>query len=435
MSLGLHQNCRQQLILKIAEHLPQVRVQNRMFLERKSAVMLFLAESTLPQTGAIKNQLDEYIGEMPLFDFIYETLSRELYETQEYDSKSPSLPLTEVHGYENPTAVAERLVDEFNSLPWSYSLSIKCDNDFGQLFAQTIKNYQLGDSARLITPDDAHVAAYPLTSGIEARDRSLSSGLSLLSIPTPQSWDRSSTYLQVNASGFIGKYGETAALESVVSFLKAFCGIGVALRLLKVNFTYRSAPTKAKFFIHRSIGNGWQIEGTHELDGSLSDTFHDLIFHSLEGKLDTDSSKTLWMTGRLNEISCVFQNNSKARKIRLASQWLFDSYGGKNELLSFVQTTVVMEILLGEKAISDLMGLGELLRNRCAYLIGKSHKQREEVMNDFQAIYDVRSKIVHRGKTRLNLHERTLFSKLQWMCRRVIEEEVELLVKDSKQNE
>jgi hypothetical protein len=62
---------------------------------------------------------------------------------------------------------------------------------------------------------------------------------------------------------------------------------------------------------------------------------------------------------------------------------------------------VAMEILLGDKAVSDLMGLGELLRNRCAYLIGDSQTQREEILDEFKKIYEVRCQIVHRGKSRL----------------------------------
>lgn len=132
----------------------------------------------------------------------------------------------------------------------------------------------------------------------------------------------------------------------------------------------------------------------------------------------------------LEDMACVFHNQDKSQKIILASQWLFDSYSGRNELLSFVQTVVVMEILLGEKAVSDLLGLGELLRNRCAYLVSKSHKQREEILSEFKEIYDLRSRIVHRGKAKLTLNEKSLFSKLQWMCRRVIQEEVNLLKQD-----
>ena len=105
---------------------------------------------------------------------------------------------------------------------------------------------------------------------------------------------------------------------------------------------------------------------------------------------------------------------------------------GTNQLLSFVQATVAMEILLGEGSKSDVIGIGELLRNRCAYLIGKSRGQREELLKDFEKIYDVRSKIVHRGKSRLTFEERSLFNKLQWMCRRVISEELGLIAKDKE---
>jgi hypothetical protein len=109
---------------------------------------------------------------------------------------------------------------------------------------------------------------------------------------------------------------------------------------------------------------------------------------------------------------------------------LLDSCAGKNELLSFVQTAVALEILLGEEVKSDILGIGELLGNRCAYLIGKTHSQRKGILDDFKKSYDVRSRIVHRGKSRLALDERALFSKLQWMCKRVITEEIRLIVED-----
>jgi hypothetical protein len=96
--------------------------------------------------------------------------------------------------------------------------------------------------------------------------------------------------------------------------------------------------------------------------------------------------------------------------------------------------TVVLEILLGEKATSDLMGIGELIGNRCSYLIGKSHKQRSDVLSTFKKIYDIRSGIVHRGKNRLSWEERRLSLRLQWMCLRAIQEEVELLKKDIKED-
>jgi hypothetical protein len=435
MSLGLNRKCRQRLIEKITELLPKVNVQKRMFIDKKSSEILMLPESILPQQGPIHEQLKQYISETPIYDFVYETLSRELLEYQQYDSKSVTLSLTKIAGYNEPNVIAERLINDFDSLPWEYCLSIKLENDFGELFEKSIKSFSICDSIKLIVPDDNFCKEFPLRSGIEARDQSLSpgtwlTGLTGLSGLSPAEWDQSSTYFQVRVTGFIGKYGETTPLMEAISLLKSFLGVGIAIRLFKFNYTYRSTPTKANFLIHRRFADEWVIEGLHDLETSFSDTFHDLVFHDLGGYLKSEPEKVNWMDARIREINSVFTHKEKAQKIIRASQWLFDSYCGKNELLSFVQTTVVLEILLGEKAISDVMGLSELLRNRCAYLISKSHKQREDILNNFRKIYDVRSNIVHRGKDKLNIDERSLFYNLQWMCRRVIQKEIELLQND-----
>jgi hypothetical protein len=414
----------------VAEQLPGIKVKNRMFLDRRTAVMLLLADGTLPHSGVLHRNLQQYIGEMPFADFAIELLSQKLLREQEYDSGVEAISLSEIAGYEDVNAVAKYLVNEFDSLPWKYSLSIEVGNDFGELFAKTLGSLEICDSVKLIAPNDEYAKLFPLESGIEGIDRSLSG--SLLNLFSKHKWNTNTAYLQIVTNGFIGPYIETKPLEEAISLLKAFCGAAIALRLLKVDPSYRSFPTKSRFYVHRHMDDNWGIQRIHELDTSVSDTLHDLVFHDLDGNLRSEDQKAQWMKERLQNISSLFGNRHRAQKILLGSQWLFDSYCGKNELLSFVQTVVVMEILLGEKAVSDLLGLGELLRNRCAYLIAESHKQREEVLADFREIYELRSKIVHRGKVKLNLTEKSLFSKLQWMCRRVIQEEVRMLQQDVK---
>jgi len=431
MSLGLHTQCRDRLTTVIAEQLPNIALKNRMFLERSSAIGLLLAEPILPQTGPVKNSLDLYIGEAPIFTFALETLARELYENQKYDAQTPSMKLINLNEYQDSASVAKRLVHDFESLPWKYTLTIKLDNDFAKLFGQAVKEYRISDSLKLVTPDDSFAERFPLQSGIKERDHSLSGGL-LLGFES-RTWDKNTTYFQANATGFISMYGGTTPFEDTISLFKSFCGISIALRLFKATVTHRAFPSKANCFVHRNVDNAWVIESRHEMEAILSDALQDLTLHDLEGRLDTDSKKTEWIKSVLPRIRCVFSNQEKARKLILGGQWLFESCCGKDELLSFVQAAVVMEILLGEKTVSDLMGLGELLRNRCAYLIGRSHKEREETLSDFEEIYDVRSKIVHSGKSRLNMHERSLLSKLQWMCRRVIQEEVTRLEEDEKE--
>ncbi len=438
MGIGLHQDCLQSLGNKIAERLPKISVQNKMFLERWSTSCLRRVESTLPQTGPIKEKLEQYVSETPVSDFVYETLSKELHQGQTYDTESAEISLTQLDDYKDPKAVAERLVRDFESLPWEYSLAIKLDNEFGALFAKTLKKYAICDSMQLVTPDEAFTKEFSIQSEVETKEQGLgiqSLGLGSLMLPNylraaSPDWSQSSCYIQIKTSGFIGYFGETSPLRDTITSLKAFCGIGIALRLFRRNYTYRYAPIKASVLIHRHVGSKWSFERTHDLETDLSEAFYDFVLDDLGGEFENDKEKTSWIRSRLKLISSVFSHNKEAEKVILASQWIFDSYCGRNELLSFVQMVVAMEILLGDKAVSDLMGLGELLRNRCAYLIGDSQTQREEILDEFKKIYEVRCQIVHRGKSRLTEDERALFFRFRWMCHRVIQEEVTLLQKD-----
>lgn len=436
MSLNIHEKCKERLVEVIAESLGKIDVKNKMFVERSSCFDLVSADSILPTSGDIKSTLQSSIGELPVFEFIYETLSRELTEKFGYDSDIPLSKLTDIDGYQDTTEVARRLVDEFDSLPWRYIFSIELNNDMAKLFQEILCSFDISQSMAIRKSDDDFSSTYPPMSGVEKRDKSISgNGIGLLSLFTEHSWNASGAFLQIKNDGFVGQYGPAETHTQVIEKLKSFCGLGIALRLVKINAKYRSRPTKAKFYIHKLEYDNWVVQGKHELDYDISDTFHDLVIHDLDGTLDTQKKQASWVSRRLNEMNTVFScgDTSKTHKLLLACQWLFESFSGKNELLSFVQTTVVIEILLGDKASSEQVGLGTLLRNRCAYLIGTSQSQRDEILDDFQKIYDVRSKIVHGGKSRLNYIERGLKGKLQWMCRRVIQEEVKLLCEDEKQ--
>ena len=208
--------------------------------------------------------------------------------------------------------------------------------------------------------------------------------------------------------------------------------MSIALRLLKVEYKYKSTPQKAKFINHKLEDKKWVVQRSQDLDADVSEAFHDLVLHDLDGGLDTEDKQIAWINSILLLIKMTFDHRDKTKNILLASEWLFDSYCSKNKLLAFIQMTVVLEILLGDKASSDQVGLGVLLRNRCAYLIGDTKSERESILLDFQKIYDVRSRIVHGGKSKLNAAEFALFRKLQWMCRRIIHKEIELLDKDLK---
>jgi hypothetical protein len=434
MALDLHKDCLARLESKLADALELLTVNHGHFISADSVVPLLAAQSALPAQGDQRARIESFITEHPLVDFVQSILARELGETQEYVSADEAVPLSTLNGYSDLKVLAARLVDEFETLPWRYAVSAPLSAAaFGEFFAER-ETLVLSKSVRITKVDEKLKQEFPLKSGIKARDGMLRGGGMLASILLDAeggaSW-QDGPYVQVLLDGFIGKYGIGGTYQDAVDTIKAVCGLGLALRLWKVKRTYQSFRAPAKLHVHRWIRGAWVIEENQELTPTESEVLQDLVLDTLDGQVKPEG-QIGWMKGRLALMHFVLEATERNQKILLASRWLFDSYCGHDELLSFVQAAVVMEILMGDKAQSDLIGLGQLLANRCAYLIATTHSQRQEVLDDFKKIYGVRSSIVHQGKTRLSYDERALFNKLRWMAFRVIQQEAELLSKEEQ---
>ena len=437
MAIGLHSECIKRLLEKMPQYLANIRVDNDIFLNYKSTISLLLLEKMLPEIGKVRERINQYIGgELPLFSFTLEAIHRDFIENGTYNSKRKGALLNAFKNYADLGEVAKRIIQDFENLPEAYLISYELPIDIGSKIRETGAKYEISPKVKIASPDESFNTTYPLQSGIRQRDEHLF-GYGILSIiGSERKWNQGTGYLQVETEGFIGQFWETTPLIGVITTLKAFIGLSLALRLLKVGEDPRALtfgmPIKTYLIVHRKAGEKFEIWDTPELPSDLSETLGKLAIDNLDGRLDTQEKIGDWVRTQLSDISLALRN-PKAERILSAAEWFLDSYVGKNELLSFVQAMVVVEILLGDKAKSDLVGLEELLANRCAYLIAKSHSKRISVLEDFRKIYEVRSKIVHRGKSRLTFNERELFSKLQWICRRVIREELNLIAKDKEE--
>jgi hypothetical protein len=418
--LEIHPNCLERLREVVAKGLDEMTVENNKFIGPDWFGSLGAADRVLPQQGKLREALHAYISETPVEDFVFKTLSQELYETQTFDSKATIVKLSELQGYTDLEGIANRLLQEFTTLPWEYALSLPLPVEIGGAL-RAVRNYVISEEMRLVAPDDKPARDLKLSLDLETASslRALAGVGSELRSPR---WDPGTAHLQIYVKGFIGTYSLTTPAQDAIDYVKAFLGLGIALRLFRANESFRQQSPKTRLYVHRSVANKWIIERTVDLDPSLSEALTDLALDSLDGRVT-------WTERVLRKLRRAFSAGNQSKRLALAGQWLFDSYSGTNELLRFVQAAVVLEILLGDKAVSDLMGLGELLRNRCAYLISKTNEERETILEDFQEIYTVRSSIVHAGKKRLNSKELFLFYKLRSLCQLVISKEIELLEK------
>jgi hypothetical protein len=421
MPIGLDQRCLERLRDGLAELIPEFKVRNGWSLDRSSIAGLLDLERALPNSDRVAGLLESFVNETPFFDFVYGELSRELYELEEYSSEPEFVRLIDIPRYSAPQELSERLVSGFEALPRRYKFTIRLNPDLLKYF--TVGELDLTESIRLVRVDAEFINQYPLESGIPRRDNEFQGGI--LGFGVPDRWSEDCLYIQIDSSGYVGKWTSTTPEDSSISVLKSIIGTCLAIRALKKKNIFSLSTIKQKAYVHEFIDGRWQLYDSLELDDALSNVLLELAVETLDGVLGTEEEIKGFFAGRLRLLKKVWTDQAINERILLAGKWLFDSYSGKNELLSFVQATVALEILLGDKAVSDVIGLGELLRNRCAYLIGKTHAQRKEILDDFGKIYEIRSKIVHRGKDRLRRNERELLYTLRWLVSRVIQEELE----------
>jgi hypothetical protein len=434
MTLHLHEHCKIRLAQTLASALSRFRVEHGQYIARSDALAaLEAAEKVLPTSGELHDQLGQYIDyDKPLTEFILDTLSDELSRLPFTDVKNQQL--TEIAGYADSDAVAQRLLERLTELPNKYTLSFQLPSELSHILCGQSK-LVLSPRSRIVRAGEDLSVLYPPTKADGLGPGALSGLLGALGGGLPSvHWVKDGPYLQVDADGYIGPYGGSNPHLEAIRTLRAFCGLGLALGLFEMDSTYQPQTPPTVVLLHREEPSGAFVPvRAINLDDGISRTVKRLRQSTFLGSFDSDAKRSAFTIATFGLVRVVLSGGKKADLIFLAAQWFFDGHSqGSDPLLKFIQTMVVLEILLGDKASSDQTGLNVLLRNRCAYLIGNSQEDRTELLEWFSKIYDVRSQIVHSGKHSLSASEFELFVRLRWICRRVIRKEIDLLQADEK---
>ncbi|MCP5275739.1 MAG: hypothetical protein H6936_13000 [Burkholderiales bacterium] len=280
--------------------------------------------------------------------------------------------------------------------------------------------HELSDKIKIIKPNEKFIKAYnlELNSNDSFSEKNVNEPLFLI---------KEISYIQVQYSGFVckSKYISTNSENEAIDIFKSFLGIAIAIKLLNVNQRRRPlllARISNLVHVHQE-DSPWKYIKSIELNQDFAEVLYGL---------DINSSNIKSIKEILEVLALVLSQDKFTEKLMLSAKWYFESFLGNNELLSFIQTMVALEILFGDKKVSDLIGIGRLLGNRCAYFIGKNFVEREEILEIFDKIYEIRSNIVHSGKKRLTQFERDLYYKLKEIVSRAIQEELFLIYRNNK---
>jgi hypothetical protein len=418
MAITIKPDVRLPLIEKLTDILSRVEIENNRFINYKIFYELTDLEETLEkkESGKLSKR---FVTDSPLIDFFLEELSEEIQRTRKFDSTIQRYPLTQIEEYKNPSSLAERLVRDFESLPREYKIFIKLPV-YGFVNILGTDRFELSNALNLVIPNDEFEATFKAPV-YEPRRRTFS-----LFAKSPQEqtlyWEPYYVYSEITQQGFIGIYEDTAPLKRASYLVRALCGLGLALGLFGTGFSISIEDTYLS--VYQKAGDEWASKKIRPLPTEFVQGLEKLnlaaAYEQTPGKI------SMRPTLILATLKKLFSDEEENEKLLRAAQWYFDSYCGDNELLSFVKAAICLEMLLGDKSESAKMGVMELLRNRCAYFIGSTRKEREQIIKDFNEIYSTRSDIVHNGQNILTKRERISLYKLRSLCARVINKEARI---------
>jgi hypothetical protein len=141
--------------------------------------------------------------------------------------------------------------------------------------------------------------------------------------------------------------------------------------------------------------------------------------HDLSNDIHKYINKALHIPAQL--CSGKFESDD-ITSITTAIEWAFDAKTNENQTVSFIQTCIALEAILGEDTKKGQ--LSATLADRCAYLISPRIADRRKIRDYFEKIYDVRSKLVHGRRIRLSHDDRDSLHKAQSLLNSVINKEI-----------
>ena len=409
--MELHPSCRIRLTERLAEGLRKVQFKNQYFLDYLSFKSLDACSLVLP--SKIQEGATAWISSDPLRDFSYGFIVEHLGLYAKILSQLPKEEFPVLLSDIADTAqMAAQIVDSFATLPWEYTVVMPFVSNGGVDF----RLKQLPLSKKLSIKKSSELS-FPLPERPE-----LYSLAKVLEVPTDWSTDR--LYLEAKLEGYIGVGTTTETIEQFYHQVRVVSGIGLAVNAFNLRLSNHStslmfpASLQTPLFIYRKDERGEATGRTMYVPDRIG-PLEQLELHQ------NGSERTLLLP-------VAFGESNECSRLREAGQWYFASSIEKSEIFEFVEAVVVLEILFNDKATAGEVGVEKLIANRCAYLVASSTAERQEIMKEFESIYEARSSIVHKGKARLNKAERHSLIQAKVLGAMSIERELGMIFRSQK---
>ena len=423
---------RDKLIGTLRTELPKLEISPNGRLDIQSVFNVDKAFSAALQGASreVKEQLETYVGERPLLALMLGTLTDELALIPPETKQGKTL-LCDLQQYSDVEALANRLFAMLVALPHEYIAVVELPVGVAVDLYKKNAPPLLGRQVAVIGSWHGKVDGYP---ALNLEEQPPDSGLADLFGVTPTSLispDLQSVldapaprcHLYVKLKGYIRSVYSQQPMNRFTTLLKAFFGLGLGMEIFESGWRVLGG-SQLLITVYEAGAAGF-VKGDDDI---VRDSASALI-----RKIRVHAGGRRRIVDDLRTIVQVLDMDEELPQLALAGRWLFDSHSNSDDVMGFMQLAICAEVLLGTEDGGE--GVIAMLATRCAYLIARSAKERDNLAAEFKNIYKVRSKIVHRGLGALKENERNQFHRLRAICNRVIQKEIQLAIMDAPERE
>lgn len=416
------------LRIALMELLPNIRIFGQ------AGVLILNAHRSLNLNEILteqeRNSLEKVTDEGGLKSFVERFISDELPDkTSDPDFTFKTLGETGLYG--DVIEVSRRIVEAVSNLPHQYTSYMRLSPSLAERIDVTELNLKLTDQLSILSEDMLPKRFFDARQSILASEQigGFAGGQSppepgAVSPTTGASY--SSLYAAYRSAGAITDDGGSKIVREFHDEIRAMYGIMVASRLLARHSFGRNQD-------HSGSTYSYQIDVEKNIILSSIDTNpKDLVDASkydaertLSEKNGSKPAFTLEQAISLFD-PVVKMFGSGDKRLKTACVWMFRAIQSQRSMDTVLESAIVLEVLLGDRATSDRIGLSKLMANRCAYMLGKGANDRAQIVEQFDEFYKVRSEIVHTGRYKLTKSEASIVKNGLTLATRVLVNEVNL---------
>lgn len=409
----------QSLILTIAEKLGELTVKNDMFID--TAGLKWIDDLSSRLDAGFRDKLIRNCGSRGIKDFLVAEIQRRLQSKYSYNKVSDKKPIADYPEFKNLLSVSRQIVERMKRLPFPYRVTLGLPLTFSEPILPYIESTAFKTHKASIVAPAGLPNPFPLETGNPRLDYGLFSDW-LDQDAIEDSINEKRLYFSILVDGYAGGEGSQILARQLEDDLRAFYGAAQALSMLENHYSIQEGSKKPQVMVHHEDKHR-TIVYTGSMEEELWSAHYQLsTFWWMEGL--PENRRAGEIAEKMGLIAQIYSDDLALRRIYTACIWFYRANVSKRPLDALLESTIAMEVMLGDEKESEGVGLTKLLRNRCAYMLGQDQSEREAILQSFTDLYKLRSAIVHSGRHRASESERAVVSQALGLCGRVIAHEL-----------